>query len=66
MSSTMASVYNSAASTAANISAEDTAQKAKAGLGKAKEGLSVGAEAAMQKSSEAYELTAEYTKYGLD
>ena len=63
---TMASVYNTAASTAANISAEETAEKARAGLDRAKEGLSAGAGVAMQKTSEAYELTAEYTKYGLD
>ena len=62
----MASVYNTAASTAANISADETAEKAKAGLGMAKEGLSTGAGVAMQKTSEAYELAAEKTKMGAD
>ena len=70
MQSTVASVYNTAATTAANINAEETAEKAKekakAGLDMAKEGLSAGAGAAMQKTTEAYEVTAEYTKYGLD
>ena len=70
MQSTVTSVYASAATTASNITAEDTAEKAKAGIvsgaSYAKESVSAGAEVAMQKTSEAFEVTAEYTKYGLD
>ena len=68
--STVTSVYTKAATAAANVDTDDAAEKAKAslvtGASYAKESVSVGAGVAMQKGSEAYELTAEYTKYGLD
>ena len=49
---------------------EDTTEKAKAGIvtgaSYAKDTVSAGAGVAMQKTLEAAETTAEYTKYGLD
>ena len=70
MQSTVTSVYATAATAASNVTAEGAGDKAKASMATgatyAKESVSAGAEVAMKKTSEAYEVTAEYTKYGLD
>ena len=66
MQSTVTSVYNTAATAAANVDTGEAAGKAKetlvSGASYAKDTMSAGADVAMQKGSEAYVVTAEFTK----